>query len=198
MTAKYVLVLSLAGLALSWVGEQQTSYAGRGSQRYGAICSDGSRSSATGSGACSWHGGVSRWLTTESRVREIRGTWAARNQDVFATAGKVGLLFSALLGFFGLRFDDQATRSARAPRPHPPNPRLTATYVPGKRRDGRSPQPSVPSHPRGDEGGARRSIRIGGDRAQGAPGLRPAHITTTMTHTMDPAAAKKKPAKKKP
>lgn len=33
--------------------------------RYGAICSDGWRSSATGRGACSWHGGVSRWLTRD-------------------------------------------------------------------------------------------------------------------------------------
>ena len=31
-------------------------------RRIGAICRDGWRSSATGSGACSWHGGVSRWL----------------------------------------------------------------------------------------------------------------------------------------
>ena len=30
--------------------------------RTGAICADGWRSSATGSGACSWHGGVARWL----------------------------------------------------------------------------------------------------------------------------------------
>jgi hypothetical protein len=30
--------------------------------RTGAICSDGWRSKATGSGACSWHGGVSKWL----------------------------------------------------------------------------------------------------------------------------------------
>ena len=31
-------------------------------QRIGAICNDGSRSSATGRGACSRHGGVSYWL----------------------------------------------------------------------------------------------------------------------------------------
>jgi hypothetical protein len=30
--------------------------------RTGAICFDGWRSKATGSGACSWHGGVSKWL----------------------------------------------------------------------------------------------------------------------------------------
>lgn len=32
--------------------------------RTGAICRDGWESSATGSGACSHHGGVSYWLTT--------------------------------------------------------------------------------------------------------------------------------------
>jgi uncharacterized protein YabE (DUF348 family) len=30
--------------------------------RTGAVCNDGWVSSATGSGACSWHGGVSYWL----------------------------------------------------------------------------------------------------------------------------------------
>lgn len=32
-------------------------------RRVGAICRDGTRSYATGRGACSHHGGVSRWLT---------------------------------------------------------------------------------------------------------------------------------------
>lgn len=32
------------------------------SERIGAICEDGTRSYATGSGACSWHGGVGEWL----------------------------------------------------------------------------------------------------------------------------------------
>lgn len=31
-------------------------------RRVGAICMDGTRSYATGRGACSWHGGVSTWL----------------------------------------------------------------------------------------------------------------------------------------
>jgi len=35
--------------------------------RVGAICRDGTRSSATGRGACSHHGGVSRWLYEASR-----------------------------------------------------------------------------------------------------------------------------------
>ncbi len=35
--------------------------------RVGAICRDGTRSSATGRGACSHHGGVSRWLYKETK-----------------------------------------------------------------------------------------------------------------------------------
>lgn len=31
-------------------------------KRIGAVCNDGTRSSATGSGACSHHGGVAYWL----------------------------------------------------------------------------------------------------------------------------------------
>jgi hypothetical protein len=30
--------------------------------RIGAICEDGWRSSSTGSGTCSWHGGVDHWI----------------------------------------------------------------------------------------------------------------------------------------
>lgn len=30
--------------------------------RIGAICNDGTRSTATGSGACSSHGGVKQWI----------------------------------------------------------------------------------------------------------------------------------------
>lgn len=31
-------------------------------ERVGAICNDGTRSTATGSGACSHHGGVKEWI----------------------------------------------------------------------------------------------------------------------------------------
>ena len=40
----------------------QTAPSGNSDVRIGCICSDGTRSSATGRGACSHHGGVSRWL----------------------------------------------------------------------------------------------------------------------------------------
>lgn len=39
-------------------------------KRIGAVCKDGTRSSATGTGACSAHGGVRYWLYTEAPVYE--------------------------------------------------------------------------------------------------------------------------------
>jgi hypothetical protein len=36
--------------------------------RIGARCRDGWRSDATGSGACSWHGGVQEWLYADDRI----------------------------------------------------------------------------------------------------------------------------------
>jgi len=33
-----------------------------GGERIGAVCNDGTTSSATGSGACSHHGGVNHWI----------------------------------------------------------------------------------------------------------------------------------------
>ncbi len=39
--------------------------------RIGAVCKDGTRSSATGRGACSHHGGVSRWIYSEIKKVEI-------------------------------------------------------------------------------------------------------------------------------
>lgn len=43
----------------SYTAESNNSYR---NERTGAICADGSRSYATGRGACSWHGGVAEWL----------------------------------------------------------------------------------------------------------------------------------------
>jgi hypothetical protein len=41
------------------------------SYRTGAICRDGTHSSTTGKGACSHHGGVSRWLYGENKSVRI-------------------------------------------------------------------------------------------------------------------------------
>ena len=40
-----------------------------GGYRIGAICNDGTQSSATGSGACSYHGGVMCWLYSDGSCR---------------------------------------------------------------------------------------------------------------------------------
>jgi len=42
-------------------------------ERVGAICGDGTKSSATGRGACSWHGGVAEWLY-EGKKNYVGGT----------------------------------------------------------------------------------------------------------------------------
>jgi hypothetical protein len=53
--------------------------------RVGAICEDGSRSDATGRGACSHHGGVSRWLYSERPDRSA--TVAAICADYMLVSG---------------------------------------------------------------------------------------------------------------
>ena len=52
------LGLAVVLLLLIWVSEPSLAQC----ERIGAICTDGWTSSATGSGACSHHGGVDRWL----------------------------------------------------------------------------------------------------------------------------------------
>jgi hypothetical protein len=39
--------------------------------RIGAQCTDGTSSTATGSGACSWHGGVLRWMRSDCPQHEV-------------------------------------------------------------------------------------------------------------------------------
>lgn len=65
-----VLCITMGFLSFAQEGPQESfvvedlqliSLASSGA-RIGAICKDGSRSSATGRGACSHHGGVARWL----------------------------------------------------------------------------------------------------------------------------------------
>jgi hypothetical protein len=52
-SAAMLLVAVSLGLAGTSVAQWSS-----GGYRIGAICNDGTQSSATGSGACSWHGGV--------------------------------------------------------------------------------------------------------------------------------------------
>ena len=62
-----------AALLLGWVALTSLSHPGAGTPggvRIGAICRDGWHSSATGSGACSQHGGVDHWLYAEAGPSE--------------------------------------------------------------------------------------------------------------------------------
>lgn len=54
-----------AGCTAAISGLAQLAAMPRTEVRVGAECSDGTQSDATGSGACSYHGGVSVWLTEE-------------------------------------------------------------------------------------------------------------------------------------
>jgi len=58
---KELLLIVLASLCLVLYYNSCTSITGN-KDRIGAICHDGTRSSATGSGACSDHGGVKEWV----------------------------------------------------------------------------------------------------------------------------------------
>ena len=65
-TATLLAAISIAMFGAGFVSESQAQY---GAYRIGAICNDGTQSSATGSGACSWHGGVSCWLYSDGSCR---------------------------------------------------------------------------------------------------------------------------------
>jgi hypothetical protein len=51
------------------VGQKDGLRQFQGIYRVGAICNDGTQSSATGSGACSHHGGVNCWLYSDGSCR---------------------------------------------------------------------------------------------------------------------------------
>ena len=62
-TARMFVIALVFSILLSFTGATSLAEAGPQSGRYriGATCNDGSASSATGSGACSHHGGVRCW-----------------------------------------------------------------------------------------------------------------------------------------
>ena len=69
---KYVWSISsiaLLGLACAKTNptSEPTKCNGQNGVRVGAMCKDGYRSSATGKGACSSHGGVDYWLCEDNR-----------------------------------------------------------------------------------------------------------------------------------
>jgi hypothetical protein len=53
--------------------------------RIGARCRDGWRSHATGSGACSWHGGVAEWLYADDRI--VHDTKTSRELGTVRSVG---------------------------------------------------------------------------------------------------------------
>ena len=56
----FLITIILLSITLS-CSEESTSASGD-CERIGAVCNDGTRSNATGSGACSHHGGVREWI----------------------------------------------------------------------------------------------------------------------------------------
>jgi hypothetical protein len=59
---KLLFILYLIALLPLSSCEKEYSCDGTHTNRIGAICNDGSKSNAIGSGACSNHGGVKYWL----------------------------------------------------------------------------------------------------------------------------------------
>jgi hypothetical protein len=62
ITTQPVNQITLVGTYVAPVTQSTNSSSSSSGARTGAICNDGSRSSATGRGACSHHGGVAEWL----------------------------------------------------------------------------------------------------------------------------------------
>jgi len=65
-TAAILLTIGMGLASIGLVPESQAQY---GVYRVGAICNDGTQSSATGSGACSHHGGVMCWQYSDGTCR---------------------------------------------------------------------------------------------------------------------------------
>lgn len=61
MLSKTFYAILLSFILFTSCKDESTSPTGD-CERIGAVCNDGTRSSATGSGACSHHGGVKEWI----------------------------------------------------------------------------------------------------------------------------------------
>ena len=57
-----LIILYFIALSLSLTTCKEESSPTSSGERIGAICKDGTTSTATGSGACSSHGGVDHWI----------------------------------------------------------------------------------------------------------------------------------------
>jgi hypothetical protein len=117
--------LAYAGLVFvggAIVGNAQTEHHVREipvSYRTGAICRDGSRSLATGRGACSWHGGVARWVHSISEPYTVRPTLLAEFEATLWWSGSGALLFALFAAVQSLKRSAAAIESTRPSRPRP-------------------------------------------------------------------------------
>ena len=60
---KHILLIIFTAIIISACGKDDPVQCDDDhTERVGAVCNDGSRSEATGQGACSHHGGVKYWL----------------------------------------------------------------------------------------------------------------------------------------
>ena len=94
---------------LSYTGYQQQvliPYEYSPGGRIGANCFDGSKSSATGRGACSHHGGVAEWVYSEIRYKVQADTFLSQHAYFFGATASLGTLYSVL--FLFIRFSPTA------------------------------------------------------------------------------------------
>jgi hypothetical protein len=72
--------------------------------RIGARCGDGWRSDATGSGACSWHGGVAEWLYADDRI--VHDTRTGRELGTVRSVGTYAGRALQRRAHYGLSLDE--------------------------------------------------------------------------------------------
>lgn len=81
LTLRDGVLVDLRGPVEREVSETQTVETGR-AYRVGAFCRDGTRSSATGRGACSWHGGVNQWILQRETKQVTRTSLVERVETI--------------------------------------------------------------------------------------------------------------------
>ena len=86
--------------------------------RTGAVCRDGAGSRATGSGACSWHGGVAYWTFTERRSRKVPGGPLTEYTPWLWGTALTALAGAGVCRLWAWRFPP--VRSVVCPKPAPP------------------------------------------------------------------------------
>lgn len=103
-----LLISTLAAYALGFASPKGEPGSGTLPITVGALCTDGTTSSATGQGACSHHGGVLRWITKDVMLEWPADPKKARDRQIFFWIGH-SLLAVLVLSLV------IATRSPREP-----------------------------------------------------------------------------------